>query len=59
MIKGNLMQPYACTIQLYGLGLESLWKIHEGWDRYMQMEVKQTKDGKDGRSFGMASMGMN
>lgn len=52
MIKGNLMRPYACTIQLYGLGLEStLEGFMKGGTGYMQMEVKQTKDGKDGRSF--------
>ena len=46
MIKGNLMRPYACTIQLYGLGWSLPGRIHEGWTGYMQMEVKQTKDVK-------------
>ena len=50
LIKGNLMRPYACTIQIYALGLESILKdFMRGGTGYLQMEVKQP--GQNKRSF--------
>lgn len=53
IIKGNLLRPYACTIQFYGLSLEStLEGFMKGGTGYLHLEVKQGKgEGKEGRSF--------
>ncbi len=53
IIKGNLQRPYACTLQFFGLGLEStLEGFMKGGTGYLQLEVKQfNKEGKEGRSF--------
>ena len=54
------MRPYACTIQLYGLGLEStLDGFMKGGTGFLQMKSNRQRKVKMEGHFGMVSIQMS
>ena len=51
------MRPYACTLQFFGLGLEStLSSFLKGGTGYLQLETKQIKEYYNQWKFSSAAM---